>query len=531
MPAAVRLGQDGAMVTWGAGESPPIRFAEGRGARIAYQDFGQDEPIVVGVPPLAQNLELAFESPIKRLMFDRFGRFSRWIQFDKRGTGSSDRRVRVPGIDERVDDMRAVMDAAEVDRAHLFGQSEGGPMAILFAVTYPERVQSLTLFGTGARCMPDYDAEELLVVKEVLDRMAEDWGTPESMILPGFAPTAASDPELSDWWPRYERNSADRDSIRELLEINLDIDVAEVLDDVDVPTLVMHRVDDPIVPIELGRAVAAGIRGAKLVELPGVDHFGFAGDMDAWVDEMERFITGTVAPRPSQPNAGPPRIVTLGRFAVLRGETEVPVADWGGRLARTLCKRLVAARGRPVTRDELMDLLWPDESDLAKLGARLSVQLSTVRRVLGGGVIADRTTVALDPAEVTTDLDAFHEAPDDQAIVDSYGGEFLPEDRYDDWTTSVRDEAVARFGNAARRLAGAAIDEGRWDEAAALARRLVESDPYGEDGHRLLILAHDGAGADGDARRAHERWAEAMAELGEVVAPLDEVVANNPRQS
>ena len=143
----------GPMVTLGAGEIPPIRFADARGARIAYQDFGQQEPVVVAVPPLAQNLELAFEAPIKRRMFERFGRFARWIQFDKRGTGSSDRRVRVPGIDERVDDMRAVMDAAGVDRAHLFGQSEGGPMAILFAVTYPERVQSLTLFGSGPRCM------------------------------------------------------------------------------------------------------------------------------------------------------------------------------------------------------------------------------------------------------------------------------------------------------------------------------------------------------------------------------------------
>jgi len=142
------------MVTWEPGESPPIRFAAGRGARIAYQDFGQEEPIVVGVPPLAQNLELAFDAPIKRLMFERFAAFARWIQFDKRGTGSSDRRVRVPGIDERVDDLRAVMDAAEVDRAHLFGQSEGGPMAILFAVTYPERVESLILFGTGATPRP-----------------------------------------------------------------------------------------------------------------------------------------------------------------------------------------------------------------------------------------------------------------------------------------------------------------------------------------------------------------------------------------
>ncbi len=128
---------------------PPVLFAQGRGARLAYQDFGDGPATIVAVPPMAQNIEAAWEWPALREMFGQFGSFSRWIQFDKRGTGSSDRRVRVPGIDERVDDLRAVMDAAGVDRAHLFGQSEGGPMAILFAVTYPQRVESLTLFGTG----------------------------------------------------------------------------------------------------------------------------------------------------------------------------------------------------------------------------------------------------------------------------------------------------------------------------------------------------------------------------------------------
>lgn len=234
------------MTTWADGDTPPIRFADGRGARIAYQDYGLDEPVVVGVPPLAQNLELAFDVAIKRAMFERFGAFARWIQFDKRGTGSSDRRVRVPGVDERVDDLRAVMDAAEVDRAHLFGQSEGGPMAILFAVTYPERVESLTLFGTGPRAMRRYTDDELPAVKELLDQMSDDWGTSDSMILRAFAPSVADDPQMQAWWERYERNSADRDSIRELLDLNLEIDVSEVLDQVAVPTLVLRRVDDPI---------------------------------------------------------------------------------------------------------------------------------------------------------------------------------------------------------------------------------------------------------------------------------------------
>lgn len=512
------------MVTWGQGAGPPIHFADGRGARIAYQDFGQEQPVIVGVPPLAQNLELAFEAPIKRAMFERFASFARWIQFDKRGTGASDRRVRVPGIDERIDDLRAVMDAAEVDRAHLFGQSEGGPMAILFAATYPDRVQSLILFGTGPRSMRRYTEEQLPDVKGMLDQMADQWGTSDSMILPAFAPSAAEDPALRQWWPRYERNSADRDSLRELLDLNLEIDVTEILDQVTVPTLVIHRVDDPIVPVALGREAAAGIPQATMVELPGADHFGFAGDTDAWIDEMERFVTGTVAPRPTrQPSST--RIVTLGRFAVLRDDEEVPISAWGSRLARTLCKRLVASRGRPVTRDELIDLLWPTESDRVRLGARLSVQLSAVRRVLGGGVIADRSTVALDLDEVTTDLEELYQASDDEAIVAAYTGELLPEDRYDDWASGPRDEARVRFRAAAGREAAVAIDSGRWEEAAGLARRLIEADRYDDDGHRLLVLALGRAGLERDAELAHARWVEAAAEMGTTPPPLPAVVS------
>ncbi|MEX1044092.1 MAG: alpha/beta hydrolase, partial [Acidimicrobiia bacterium] len=130
-------------------QSSSIRFARGRGARLAYQVIGDGEPTIVSIPPMAQNIELAWQRPEIRRMLERFGRFSRFIHFDKRGTGCSDRTTsRVGVMDERVDDLRAVMDAEGVERAHLFGNSEGGPMAILFAVTYPDRVESLTLYGT-----------------------------------------------------------------------------------------------------------------------------------------------------------------------------------------------------------------------------------------------------------------------------------------------------------------------------------------------------------------------------------------------
>lgn len=133
---------------------PPIHFDPARGARIAYQVFGDGPATVVSTPPMAQNIEMAWERPEIRHMFDRFAEFCRFVHFDKRGTGSSDRRSHVAGIDERVDDLRAVMDHAAVDRARLFANSEGGPMAILFAATYPDRVDSLTLWGSGPSMMP-----------------------------------------------------------------------------------------------------------------------------------------------------------------------------------------------------------------------------------------------------------------------------------------------------------------------------------------------------------------------------------------
>ena len=288
---------------------PPIQFATTNdGARLADQDFGQqDGPILLSVPPLAQNIEMAWEFPLLRQMLERFGSFCRCIPFDKRSTGCSARRSKMPGIDERVEDLRAVMNAAGVERAHLFGQSEGGPMALLFAVTYPERVQSITIFGSGARTTPYLTGEELVDRKRVFDMLTNLWGTPQSPIVDAFSPTLAHDEDYRHWHYRYERNSADAEGLRELLELSLDTDVSDIIGDVDVPVLVLHRTGDPIVPVELGHQAAAAVPGAKLVELEGIDHFGFAGDFHAWIDEIEQFITGAIQERPDpRPPSTPP---------------------------------------------------------------------------------------------------------------------------------------------------------------------------------------------------------------------------------
>lgn len=466
---------------------------------------------------------MAWEWPEIRTMLERFGSFSRFIPFDKRGTGCSDRRSRVNAIDERVDDLRTVMDAAGVDRAHLFAASEGGPMAILFAATYPDRVLSLTLNGSYAGLIPaDIPPSEMQAIRDRQAIVVRQWGTPDSSIVDRFAPSLAVDPAFRTWHQKYERNAASTESLRELIELSNGMDVHEVLPTLDVPTLVLHRTGDRAVPIEYGRALAESIPGARLVELPGDDHFSYAGDLDPWMDEFERFVTGEVKPRTSMPPATERvTILTLGRFDIEVNGAAIPASAWGSRQARQLCKRLVAARGWPVTRDELIDMLWPDEHDMTKLSARLSVQLSGVRRVLGGGVIADRQSVRLDLNEVSTDLEALHRATDDAAIIAAYTGDFLPEDRYEDWATGVRDEARSRFAAAARRLANRSKSRGDHLRAAAVARRLVEIDRYDGESHQLLVRSLLAAHHTSDARRAHEAWAAAMGELDVSVPPFD----------
>jgi pimeloyl-ACP methyl ester carboxylesterase/DNA-binding SARP family transcriptional activator len=502
----------------------PMHFAQARGARLAWQMWGDGPATMVAVPPLAQNIEVAWEWHQIRAMLERFGTFSRYLHFDKRGTGSSDRQSRVPGIDERVDDLRAVMDDAGIDSAHLFVQSDGGPTAILFAATYPHRVEGLILFGSGAAMLPSGITEEQRIA--LRERRVTTWGTPESTMVDDFAPSMAGDREYRSWHQRYERTAASQDSLRDLLDVIAEMDVGEVLATLDVPTLVIHRVGDQRVPVDLGRELATSISGARLLTLGGDDHFAYVGDLDEWMPEVERFVTGEIRERPpTSAGATTVRIVTLGGFGVEVDGEALPTSAWGSRMSRQLCKRLVAARGWPVTRDELIDMLWPDESDMRRLGARLSVQLSGVRRVLGRGVIADRETVRLDLSEVSTDLEGFYRATDDAAVVAAYTGEFLPEDRYEDWTAGSRDEARTRFVAAARRLAERAATDGDPLMAASLARGILAADPYDEGAHRLAVEALVSAGHVGEARRAHATWEATMGEIGVSVEPFDRVTS------
>lgn len=503
---------------------PPTRYARSGDVSLAYQVFGDGPVTIVSVPPLAKNIEIAWESAQYRRYFDRLASFSRYVHFDKRGTGASDRTVPVPSLDTHVDDLRAVMDAAGVDRAFIQGVSEGGPMAMLFAVTYPDRVAGLILDSTAASIVPLSESrearEQRLAVREM---WLERWGTEQSLTLAAMAPSVASDPWYRAWQPRYERQSASPSALRDLVSLIEEIDVSAILPSIDVPTLARHRVDDAVVSIGWARETIAAIPGARLVEFPGADHFVHTGDdVDSWLDLVEEFTTGsrTHPRRMSSAQlapAGPVAIRTLGGFGVDVGGREVPLTAWGSRRARQLCKILAAAGGQPVPRDQLIEALWPDGVAAERLGARLSVQLSMVRRILRGGIVADRASVRLDLDEVRLDLDDLHrcvEAGDLPRVMNLYRGEFLPEDAYEDWAVPARDRARRAYVRAAHSLALHAEEVGDHARAADYAGRVLEADPFDESGHHRLITALAAEGRLGEARHAYDTYAVRMNELG-----------------
>lgn len=495
---------------------PEIQFARSNGARLAWQQFGSGDEVIVAIPPAAQNIETAWEWTRLRAMFERLGSFCRYVHFDKRGTGASDRGLGVPGVDERVDDLRAVMDAAGVDRAHLFAQSEGGVTTLLFAATYPHRVKSLIMLGSAARMVPPGVELDDELRQQQLERrrdFADVWGTPDTRSIALFAPSLLGDREFTDWFVRYERTAASSDAMYDLLVQMLDMDATDVLPSIEAPMVVIHRRGDVAMPIELAHQMVDLAPDAHLVELDGVDHYPFVGDMNSILDEIERWVTGSVRERPEPPGVGPssPTVATLGRFAVTVDGHEVDASSWGSRRARVLLKRLIVARGRPVTRDELFEVLWPDETDRARLGSRLSVQLSAVRRVLGGGVIADRDTVALDLGVVSVDLTAYLDAvevQDDLSVVDRYG-EFLPEHRYDDWAVPMRERVRSAFTVSAHRLATAALDADDHERALDLARRILDADPSDSLAHATIVDALEAMGDVAAADRERDAWSRA----------------------
>jgi pimeloyl-ACP methyl ester carboxylesterase/class 3 adenylate cyclase len=272
------------------------RYAKSGDLHIAYQVVGENGPALVYVPGWMSHVEHLWEEPLHAAFLRRLAAFARVVMLDRRGLGMSDPLPRMPTLEERMDDVRAVMDDAQIPRASLLGVSEGGAMCALFAATYPERTGSLILLNTFARFMRD-DAAPWGISESAralyLEHVERNWGTGTSAGL--LAPGPARDPAFRERFARMERMAASPGRARMLLQIAFSTDVRDVLPSVHVPTLVLHREGDAIVPVAGARDMSARIPGARLAVLPGVDHIPFAGDTEPILAEIERFVTGSRA--------------------------------------------------------------------------------------------------------------------------------------------------------------------------------------------------------------------------------------------
>jgi pimeloyl-ACP methyl ester carboxylesterase len=270
---------------------PPTRYAQSGDVNIAYQVVGDGPIDLVFVMGWVSHLDYFWAEPSFARFLRRLASFSRLILFDKRGTGLSDRVGELPTLEQRMDDVRAVLDAVGSRNAALLGVSEGGPLCALYATTYPQRTRALIMIGTYAkrRWAPDYPwAPTREQGERFLDEIRRHWGGPVG--LEARAPSVAHDPAFRDWWSTYLRMGASPGAALALTQMNAEIDVREVLPSIRVPALIIHRTDDHLLTIEEGRYVAGRIPGATLVELPGEDHLPFVGDQDAILDAIEGFL-------------------------------------------------------------------------------------------------------------------------------------------------------------------------------------------------------------------------------------------------
>lgn len=330
---------------------PATKYAKSGDVHIAYQVVGEGAQNLVLVPGWVSNIEYAWEDPSFSHFLRRLASFSRLILLDRRGTGLSDRVSELPTLEQRMDDVRAVMDAAGAERAALFGLSEGGPMCMTFAATYPSRTSALLLYGTFARLLraSDYPiGVPAGLMGQFLDRVEESWGT-GSMSADYFAPSMTGDEAFRRSWARFERLGVSPSGIKALLRMSQETDARHTLPIIRVPTLVVHREGDLVIHVKSARYIAERIQGAKYVELPGPDHFAWVGDVDAILDEIEEFLTG--ARRGQEPD----RVLATVMFTDIVGATERAVAlgdrRWRDLLDRhhtVIREQLTRFRGREI---------------------------------------------------------------------------------------------------------------------------------------------------------------------------------------
>lgn len=309
----------------------PVCYTKDAGASIAYQVFGEAPRDLVFVPGFVSQLEMAWEEPFFARFMRGLSSFARVIWFDKRGTGLSDPIPDEPSPRARADEILAVMEAAGSSRATIFGVSEGASLAILFAVTHPERCSSLITFSGFARLLKadDYPAGWS---QRFFDAFVE--GTEEAFAtgspIEYVNPSLTGDARYREWFARYLRSGASPSRARTLMLANAELDLRDVLSDVDIPTLALHRTDENWVSVEQSRYLASKIPGAKLVELHGVDHWPWIGDADSVLVEVEAFMTGVRRSKPQREVCGrdslTPREAEVARLAVA-GLSAKEIAD------------------------------------------------------------------------------------------------------------------------------------------------------------------------------------------------------------
>jgi pimeloyl-ACP methyl ester carboxylesterase len=323
---------------------PETRYAANGTVNIAYQVVGEGPRDLVFVPGFVSNVEVAWEEPHFARFLERLASFSRLILFDKRGTGLSDRVADMPSLEIRMDDVRTVMDAVGSEHASLFGISEGAPMCVLFAATYPERTEAVIMAGGYARraWAPDHPwgmTEEHY--QRWIDTIKREWGGP--IDIEARAKSLHRDPSFRQWWGRYMRMAASPAEVVRVVRLTAEIDVRHVLPTIRVPTLIFHANGDAAVDVRYSRYMAERIPGAKYIELPSADHLPWHADADLVVDEVAEFLTGV------RPVYEPDPVLATVLFTDIVGATE-KAAGLGDRRWHELLDKHHAAVRRNLVR-------------------------------------------------------------------------------------------------------------------------------------------------------------------------------------
>jgi pimeloyl-ACP methyl ester carboxylesterase/class 3 adenylate cyclase len=329
--------------------TPETRYAKSGDVSIAYQVLGEGPEDLVFVPGFVSNIELGWSLPGRSEFLNGLASFARVIQFDKRGTGMSDRVRDLPTLETRMDDVRAVMDAAGSERAALLGVDAGGPMSVLFAASYPERTSAIALYGSFARTLwaPDYPwgptEEDYL---RAVESEEQRWGTLDHgiAVMELYSPSlGGADSVMAQDWAAYFRQSASPGAFGAFQRMNMHIDVRGQLSAIHVPTLVTHRTGDRVVDIRAGRYLAEKIPGARFVELPGDDHTPFTGGPEEVVAAVEGFLRGVWRDRAWE-DTEPDRVLATILFTDIVGSTATAAALGDARWRELLQKHHAVVR-------------------------------------------------------------------------------------------------------------------------------------------------------------------------------------------